>query len=349
MSPPVPVVTMRMHIAEGQYEIGDWDPDREFVLIDPGGASGLVGVAPGRAVVITGTQFGNVAIGVQAGESDPGLDTGPWDEVVEVSVVSGPGGQGLCVSSGGDGPEEFGQMTPPGAGSYRVRVHARGRDTGAALDVVEDEPVEEHLVQIWPAAAAPEVIHKAADEVGAGLREYDPSVPEPRLPHGRYVMLNVHQPVTTSERATVELLRMFVRRAGCEFEFKIAVDTSGMAPRQEKQARRAIDGYPGANFPDSAQAMPLRVIARFGDGRITQSSADMDSLPRGGPGMYNQLRSSYPEDRNQVREEGFWLWPLPPAEPFTLTLEWPAVGISPASITVDGAMIARTAANLPPE
>jgi hypothetical protein len=44
-----------------------------------------------------------------------------------------------------------------------------------------------------------------------------------------------------------------------------------------------------------------------------------------------------------VAEEGFWLWPSPPAEPFTLTFEWPAVGISPASITIDGAAIAAAA------
>jgi hypothetical protein len=337
-----------MHIAEGQYEIGDWDPDREFGQPDPGGASGLVGVAPGVAVVITGTQFGNVSVGVQGGESYPGLDTALWDEVVEVSVVSGPGGQGLCVTSGGDGPEEFLQVTPPGAASYRVRVHARGRDLGADVDVVEDEPVEEHLVQIWPAAATPEVIHKTTDELGAGLREIEQG-PEPRLPHGRYAMLDVHQPVTTTERATVELQRMYVRRAGCEFEFKISVDVSGMAVRQQKQARRAVDGYPDAIFPESTNSQPLRVTARLGHGRMAESSGELDNLPRTGPAISHQLRSSYPADSSQVREEGFWLWPLPPAEQFTLTLEWPAVGIPPASITVDGAMIARVAASLPPE
>jgi hypothetical protein len=316
-----------------------------------GGASGLVGVSPGVAVVVTGTQFGYVLMGVQAGESDPGLDTGPWDEVVEVSVVSGPGGQGLCVTSGGDGdgPEEFLQLTPRGAGSYRVRVHARGRDTGADLDVVEDEPVEEHLVQSWPAAPAPEIIHKTTDEVGAGYREYDESEPDPRLPYGQFIRIEVNQLVTTTDRATVELQRIKIHRGGCEFTIKAVVDVSGMTASEEKRARRAVDGYRGAALPGTASADQLRVTLRFADGRTAPFSDNSIDLPRSGPGVTFCGGSAYPDGPRQVREDGFWAWPLPSAEPFTLALEWPAVGIPPASITVDGAMIARVAANLPPE
>jgi hypothetical protein len=338
-----------MHIAEGQYEISGWEPDREFVPIDPGGASGLVGIAPGVAVVITGTQFGNVSIGVQAGESDPGLDTGPWDEVVEVSVVSGPGGHGLCLTSGGDGPDEFGQMTPPGAGSYRVRVHARGRDIGADLDVVEDEPVEEHLVQIWPAAAAPEVIHKTTDEIGEGYRGASASGSDPRLPHGQSVMLHVRQPVMATDRATVELECIEVYRGGCEFTIRAIVDVSGMTVREEKRARRAVDGYRGAALPGTASSDPVRVVLRFADGRTSEFADEhLFAMPRSDPGVFNQGCRFDSAGPREMTENGFWAWPLPPAEPFTLTLEWPAVGIPPASVTVDGAMIARAAAALPP-
>ncbi len=69
------------------------------MLPTPGRASGLVGVSPGLAIVITGTQFGNVLVSVQAGESDPGLDAGRWEEVTEVSLTSGPGGQGLSINA----------------------------------------------------------------------------------------------------------------------------------------------------------------------------------------------------------------------------------------------------------
>lgn len=344
----MPVVTMRLHVADGQYCISDDDPDREFALPDPGGASGLAGVSPGLAIVITGTQFGNVSVSVQAGESDPGLDTGRWDEVVEVSVVSGPGGQGLSVGSGGDIPYEFLHLTPPGAGSYRVRIHARGRDAGARKDVVEDRPVERHLIQIWPAPPAPEIIHKTTDELGAGYRESVLPETDPRLPSGQCVYLDVQQPVTSTSRATVELLRIDVHSRGCEFTVKAIVDVSGMTAREEKRTRRAVDGYRGAALPGSASADPLRVVLHYSDGRVTEFSDDILGLPKSGPAIMPRSSSSYPDGPRQVAEEGFWVWPLPPAEPFTLALEWPALGIAPASITVDGAMIAEAAAALPP-
>ncbi len=341
---------MRLHIEDGQYWISDNDPSIEFVLPDPGGVSGLVGVSAGLAIVITGTQFGNVEVTVQAGESDPGLDTAPWDDVTEISLSGGPGSLGVSVTSGGQGPYELQYLTPPGAGSYRVRVHARGRDAGAARDVVNGRPVEEHLIQIWPAPPAPETIHKTTDQVGAGYRDGPVLMAgDPRLPgHGLPVILDVDQPVITTDRATVELLRINVSRAGCEFTIKAIVDVSGLTARDEKRARRAVDGYQGVAFPGAASAGPLRVVLRFRDGRVTEFSDDILTLPKSGPGIFASASSNYPDGSRQVAEEGFWAWPLPPAEPFTLTLEWPAVGIPPASITIDGAMIARIAANLPP-
>ncbi|HET7388162.1 MAG TPA: hypothetical protein VFJ19_16025 [Nocardioidaceae bacterium] len=43
---------------------------------------------------------------------------------------------------------------------------------------------------------------------------------------------------------------------------------------------------------------------------------------------------------NEVHiDRGFWLWPLPPAEPFTLVVEWPAAGVSLTKTEVDGAAI----------
>jgi hypothetical protein len=343
----VPVVTARLHVEDGQYWISDDDPDREFVLPTPGGASGLVGVAPGLAIVITGTQFGNVSVTVQAGESDPGLDTGRWEEVTEVSLASGPAGQGLSVTSGGQGPQEFRHLTPPGTGAYRVRIHARGRDAGAAADVVSGRPVEEHLVQIWPAAPGPETIRKTTDEHGAGFREASAAEPDPRLPDGPSVRVEIHQRVAATDRATVDLLRIKIHKGGCEFTIRAVVDVTGMTAREERRARRAVDGYRGAALPGSASADRLRVVLRFSDGRTTPFADDPSDLRRSGPGITPCRSSNYPDGARQVAEEGFWAWPLPPAEPFTLTLDWPAVGIPPASVIVDGAMIAEAAAALP--
>jgi hypothetical protein len=102
-------------------------------------------------------------------------------------------------------------------------------------------------------------------------------------------------------------------------------------------------------LPGAARADPLRVVLRFSDGRMTEFSDDPLALPRSGPGITPISTSNYPDGPRQVAEEGFWAWPLPPGEPFTLTLDWPAVGIPPASVTVDGTMIAEAAAALPPD
>jgi len=51
-------------------------------------------------------------------------------------------------------------------GSYRVRVHARGRDRAHAAGPVVDEPLEQHLIQIWPAAVGAPQVLKATDEFG---------------------------------------------------------------------------------------------------------------------------------------------------------------------------------------
>jgi hypothetical protein len=161
-------------------------------------------------------------------------------------------------------------------------------------------------------------------------------------------MLEVHQPVTMTDRATIELLRIDVSRGGCEFTIKAVVDVSGMTDREERRARRAVDGYRGAALPGTDSADPLHVFLRFADGRTAEYSDNPSDLPRSGPGVTDCRSSFYADGSRHVREEGFWAWPLPPTEPFTLTLDWPAAGIPPASIAVDGAMIARIAASLPP-
>jgi hypothetical protein len=64
-------------------------------------------------------------------------------------------------------PHDLPPLTTAG-GDWRVRVHARGRDTD--VDGVAREPFEHYLVQVWPAAPAPETAHRLTDGYGAGLR-----------------------------------------------------------------------------------------------------------------------------------------------------------------------------------
>ncbi|MEU2726066.1 hypothetical protein [Streptomyces smyrnaeus] len=67
-----------------------------------------------------------------------------------------------------DDPPDLPVLAPAGPGSYRVRVHARGRDI--APDGVAEEPVEDYLLIVWPAPPEPDTVHKQTDNFGAEWR-----------------------------------------------------------------------------------------------------------------------------------------------------------------------------------
>ena len=94
------------------------------------------------------------------------------DAVAVVADHMGAAKKGLAalVIEWEDGPhEDLPLLTPHGPGSYRVRVCARGRDAGFRADRVTDSPVEEHLLQIWPAPHAPDVVYKQDRFLGPDL------------------------------------------------------------------------------------------------------------------------------------------------------------------------------------
>jgi hypothetical protein len=360
------MVSARLHVQDGQYMIGDSVCD--LVPPAPGGSSGLVGLRPGLAVVIAGTQFGNVAVSVEVTDAAPDLDTAGWDEVVEVSLTTSANGTGLGIISGGQGPGKLSGLTPAGPGSHRLRLHARGRDNGASRDVVTGKPVEEHLIQIWPGPAAPQAVHKTTDEYGRLMRAGTPAGSS-RYPQGESRELAAGQPITATDRATAALRWIYVYAGGWLFELQVIADLAGLPARQEKRARRAVEGYEGAVLPGSQDARPLRVTLRYAAGRGADSAqaGDLDSAQagegggaastgeesRGGPIARGPVVSAnawtyYPDGVRHVAEVAFWSSPLPPPEPLSLTIEWPALSIPPATITIDGAAVAAAARTLPP-
>ncbi|MFD9946863.1 hypothetical protein ACFWYW_00380 [Nonomuraea sp. NPDC059023] len=105
----------------------------------------------------------------------------------------------------------------------------------------------------------------------------------------------------------------------------------------------------GAPLPDDL----LRFGVRFADGskattvgqRVGKRYPPSSAPPPGPqvswllPGM--SMRSG-PDDSGVI-VAGLWLWPLPPAEPFELAVEWPAGGVELAFAEVDGAAITSAA------
>ncbi|MFJ4481479.1 hypothetical protein ACIP3D_03920 [Streptomyces longwoodensis] len=129
--------------------------------------NGLVEVEDGAAYIRTGIHTGDVDVTVTLHETAPAPSTDNWQEVVEFSAHSVSGDlmvRGLMA----DLDEELPVLSFNGPGGYRLRVHARGRDT--AVDLVPDDVTEWYLIQVWQAAAAPVAVLRLSDGYGASLR-----------------------------------------------------------------------------------------------------------------------------------------------------------------------------------
>ncbi|MDX2937000.1 hypothetical protein [Streptomyces ipomoeae] len=64
--------------------------------------------------------------------------------------------------------EELPVLSFNGPGEYRLRVHARGRDT--AVDLAPDEVTEWYLIQAWSAPAHDVTVLRHSDGYGASVR-----------------------------------------------------------------------------------------------------------------------------------------------------------------------------------
>lgn len=123
----------------------------------------IVAVAPGFAAVNTGIAMGDVRLTIEIHQQSPPVSAAEWEEVVEVTVEATAGR--VVVTALDDMAPLYPILTPQGPGYYRVRVHARGRDN--AIDLVVEAPVEDYLIQVWPASPSPQKIHKQTDRYGA--------------------------------------------------------------------------------------------------------------------------------------------------------------------------------------
>jgi hypothetical protein len=91
--------------------------------------------------------------------SDPGAESDEYEDIIETDYVS-PTGVLTRVQWGGEGePFELPLLTA-GPGRYRLRFHARGADAAADVQFVDDDPIDEYLLQIWPddGGRGPEVV-----------------------------------------------------------------------------------------------------------------------------------------------------------------------------------------------
>ncbi|MFJ6661249.1 hypothetical protein ACIQNG_33620 [Streptomyces sp. NPDC091377] len=148
-----------------QFDIGDEEGPTGPPL--DRSSNGLVCVVDGATTVQTGIHTGDVHVTVTLHEARPEPDDGDWQEIVEISAHSASG-ELMIRSLMADLDEELPALSFQGPGHYRLRIHARGRDT--AVDGAPDVVTEWYLIQSWPAPTAGPAVLRLTDRYGAGAR-----------------------------------------------------------------------------------------------------------------------------------------------------------------------------------
>lgn len=155
-------------------------------------AGGLVGaLSLSFPMILTGIAHGPVNISLVHCDSRPEANASGWEDVAEVSLLAGTD---PIVPGNIDGYE------PPlgvrldflGPGWYRARIHARNRD--AAPDLTVEEPVEDYLIEVWPAPPTQAETLKVTSEYGRIMQApqehvlrddtYNPPIPKPAVDPG---------------------------------------------------------------------------------------------------------------------------------------------------------------------
>lgn len=156
-------------------------------LLWPGRSSAVSnGVATGDengfVVVRTGIHTGGVHVNVQALGGEPSLALADWEDIGETSVRVGDAGTLMVTSEDASNAVAFPNLSVAGPGTYRVRVHARGRTIDYDGSMARSR--EHYLIQVWPAPptadASLKINHayaKQAGMTGQPIRPFNPPLP----------------------------------------------------------------------------------------------------------------------------------------------------------------------------
>jgi hypothetical protein len=135
----VPVHYHQFHINDEDEPTG---PD-----LEPG-HNGLFRLTDGLTIIDTpGLHTGDVEVTVTLHKTEPAPDNGHWQEIVEVSAHSASGD--LMIRGMTDDLDvQLPVLSFHRPGDYRLRIHARSRDT--AIGLPPDQIAKWYLIQAWP-------------------------------------------------------------------------------------------------------------------------------------------------------------------------------------------------------
>ncbi|MCD0452119.1 hypothetical protein LO762_23425 [Actinocorallia sp. API 0066] len=152
---------VRLWVHHHQYFLVDTEADN--LPSTSAVKNGLIGADTNGVCVLAGLHTGPIWLDVEPLDTEPALDLDDWEEIVEIGYPATSGA--LEVSEWGSGERDDLPDLIGGPGEVRVRISTRGRPAGHAADALnnEDEPVEEHRLQIWPGPGPTETVHKTTD------------------------------------------------------------------------------------------------------------------------------------------------------------------------------------------
>lgn len=185
------------------------------------------------------------------------------------------------------------------------------------------------------------------DRDDAGVDEH---VPPPWMEPPRDVVAALvpdRRVLARSDAVAVVLSHIDVYPTGCQFRVRgVAVRPAGMAEEDWWDLHDLMFDHRRRHRPRAAGGLPdevLRFGVQFADGTKATTTAGWAHRPHegepDGPVLVGHGGGGGGGDRYVAMNHPLWLWPLPPAEPFDLVLEWPALGISLTRIEIDGAAL----------
>jgi hypothetical protein len=149
-----------VYTAYGQVYVNGADSSNLDAYFGGPDGIGLIGVVGNGAILATGLHTGYVLLTVTMDPRDPGAASSDFEDVVEVSMTT-EDERFILFCWGGEETHDLSPL-PAGGTTYRLRYHARGMDlaTGEASRRIDDPPLDEYLLQIWPAPYEPPTIPK---------------------------------------------------------------------------------------------------------------------------------------------------------------------------------------------
>lgn len=120
-------------------------------------------------LVSTGVHSGPIDLTVEVLRARPDALSPGWEDIHEVSLMI-PEGRAYFNTPAAWEMKDIGTITGDQNGSYRVRLHATGRDT--AFDLAVESSVERHFVQFWKESPSPVSVLSSESEHGKSLPRF---------------------------------------------------------------------------------------------------------------------------------------------------------------------------------